>query len=62
MRKRSMLITADNWQLSFLYQLRRFQKRGFPYTFQTLFAQKQRLVYPYFYIKTDPFNTIFRMT
>ena len=54
MRKRSMLIRADNWQLSFLYQLRRFQKRGFPYTFQTLFAQKQRLVYPY--LKMDPLH------
>ena len=49
-----MLIRADNWQLSFLYQLRRFQKRGFPYTFQTLFAQKQRLVYPY--LKMDPLH------
>ena len=56
MRKRSMLIRADNWQLSLLCQLRRFQKRGFPYTFQTLFAQKQRFVYPYFLHKNGSFQ------
>ena len=38
MQKCSVLIRANNWQLSLLHQLRRFQNRNSWYNFQTLFG------------------------
>ena len=45
MRKRFMLIRTTNWQLSFLYEYRRFQNRNLWHTFQTLFARKLALLF-----------------
>ena len=50
-----MLISVTNWQLSFLYQLRRFQNRNFWYTFQTLFARKWVLAHPYVLYENELF-------
>ena len=47
MRKSFILIRIANWQLWFLYQLRRFQNRNLKYTFQALCGQKRRLAHPY---------------
>ena len=56
MRKRFMLIRTTNWQLSFLYQLRRFQNRNLWYTFQTLFEEKLGVAHPYFLYGNESFQ------
>ena len=48
MLKRSILTRAANWQLSFSYQIRRFQNRNLGRNFQTLLAQKSGLAHPLF--------------
>ena len=53
MRKSSMLIMAANWQSSFLYQFRCFQKKNLGCNFQTLFAQKRGLAHPYFLYENE---------
>ena len=53
MRKRLMLIRAANWELSFLYQFRRFQNVNLWCFFQKLFARKRGLVYLTFYMQMN---------
>ena len=54
MQKRSMLTRAANWQLSFLYQIRRFQNRYLGCNFQTLLARKRGLADPFFLYENEP--------
>ena len=54
MQKRSMLTRAANWQLSFLYQIRRFQNRNLGCNFQTLLARKRGLAHPFFLYENEP--------
>ena len=47
------MIRATTWQLSFLYQLRRFQNSNLRYTFQTLFARKRGFEHRYFLYENE---------
>ena len=53
MQKRSMLISAGNWQSSFLYQCRCFQSRSLGCNFQTLFARKRGVAHPVFLYENE---------
>ena len=53
MQKRSMLARAANWQLCFLYQIRRFQNINLGCNFQTL-ARRRGLAHPCFLYENEP--------
>ena len=55
MQKRSMLTRAANWQLSFLYQIRRFQNKNLGCNFQTLLARNLGLAHPFFLHENECF-------
>ena len=57
-----MLIRATDWQLMFLYQLRRFRNMSFWYFFQTFFHENKALHTANFLIKMNHFNIVFHMT
>ena len=49
-----MLTRAANWQLSFLYQIRRFQNKNLGCNFQTLLARKRGIAHPFFLYENEP--------
>ena len=53
MQKRSMLISAGNWQSPFLYQFRCFQSRSLGCNFQMLFARKRGIAHPSFLYENE---------
>ena len=64
MRKRSTLVKTTNWQLSFLYQLWRFQnnKKNCGTFFIRHLHENEVLHTLTFYMKINDFNSVFRTT